>query len=169
MDPVTIAASIAAVKGAVKVAKNVQEIGHSLEELFHNQTEHKKKKSKVPTTRDEQIIQQRTGDDLGDDTSIGAVAADVIEEKRNEVALMNLAREIDRKFGKGTWLSITEERERRIQKKKEFDERRKEKAVKDKIFWRKVLVESLKGFVIVAVLSGIIYFLIWAASAPKIR
>tara|TARA_R110002167_G_scaffold55830_10_gene158577 strand:- start:768 stop:1271 length:504 start_codon:yes stop_codon:yes gene_type:complete len=167
MDPFTIAASIAAVKGAVKAARNVQEIGHSLEELFHNQTEHKKKKK--PITRDEQVIQQRTGDDLSDDTSIGAVAADVIEEKRNETALVSLSREIDRKFGKGTWTSITEERERRIQNKKESDKRKKEKAVKDKIFWHKVLIESLKGLGIVVLLSGMIYLLVWASTAPKIR
>jgi|TARA_R110000824_G_scaffold223524_2_gene411293 hypothetical protein len=167
MDPLTIAASIAAVKGAVKAAKNVQEIGHSLEELFHNQTEHKKKKK--PTTRDEQVLQQRTGDDLSDDTSIGAVAADVIEEKRNETALLNLSREIDHKFGKGTWASIIKERERRIQNKKELDKRKKEKAVKDKIFWHKVLMESIKGFFIIVFVAGMIYLLIWAASAPKIR
>ena len=175
MDPVTVAASIAAVKTAVGAAKNIQSIGHSLDGLFKAQEEHKKnKKKKRPKTRMQQVLRMRSGDEgYDDDTSISAVANKVLEDKQTELALLNLAREIDRKWGKGTWNQIIQQRKKLIQERKAADQLAKENALRkakaDKEFWHKVMVESGKILVVLLAVTAVIGFVMWAATAPKIR
>jgi len=169
MDPVTIGAAIASVKVAVGAAKNIQSIGHSLEGLFHAQEEHKKKQAKKqPDSRQQQILRMRAGDaDYDDDTSISSVANDVLAEKANEKALEGLAREIDIKWGSGTWRAILDEREKRIEQKEKAEALAKAKAIKkakaDKAFWHKVAMETTKGFFIIVAIVGMIFFLMYAA------
>jgi hypothetical protein len=175
MDPVTIAASIAAVKTAIGAAKNIQSIGHSLEGLFHAQEEQKKKKGKAkPTTRMQQVLRMRAGDEgYDDETSISAVANKHIEEKQTALALENLAKEIDRKWGQGTWNQILQQRKKLLAEKAASEQLAKENALRkakdDKIFWHKVLVEAGKVAIILVFAGLIIGFLVWAATAPKIR
>ena len=175
MDPVTIAASIAAVKTAVGAAKNIQSIGHSLDGLFKAQEEHKKKKKKKkPKTRMQQVLRMRSGDEgYDDDTSISAVANQVLEDKQTEIALVNLAREIDKKWGRGTWNQIIQQRKKLIAERKAADQLAKEnalrKAKEDKIFWHKVLVEGCKVLIVLLFTAAVFGFVYWAATAPKIR
>lgn len=179
MDPITIAASIAAVKGIVNTAKDVKEIGNALGDLFHHQAQHDKnkkspKKSKKPKTRMQQVLRMRAGDeDYDDNTSISAVANDVLAEKQNYLALQGLAKEIDAKWGKGTWASIKEEQAKRIKEHKEAKKKAriaaKEKAEEDKILYKKVAVEVGKALIVIVVLAGIAWFLFWAANTPKVR
>jgi hypothetical protein len=169
MDPITIGAAIAGVKAAVGAAKNIQSIGHSLEGLFNAQEEHKKKQAKKqPDSRQQQILRMRAGDaDYDDDTSISSVANDVLAEKANQKALEGLAREIDIKFGSGTWKSILTERQKRIEEKEKSEalakENRIKKAKADKAFWHKVFVEGSKGIFIIAAVVGMVFFLMYAA------
>ena len=165
MDPVTIGAAIASVKAAVGAAKNIQSIGQSLEGLFNAQEEHKKKQAKKqPESRQQQILRMRVGDaDYDDDTSISNVANDVLAEKANEKALEGLAREIDLKWGAGTWKAILAEREKRIEQKEKNKVLAIKKAKADKAFWHKVAMETTKGFFIIAALVGMVFFLMWAA------
>ena len=175
MDPVTIAASIAAVKTAIGAAKNIQSIGHSLEGLFHAQEEQKEKKGKKkPSTRQQQILRMRAGDEgYDDDTSISAVANQVLAEKQNTRALENLATEIDNKWGSGTWNQILQQRKKLLAEKAASEQLVKENALKkakdDKIFWHKVLVEAGKVAIILFFVVLIVGFVMWAATAPKIR
>ncbi len=175
MDPVTIAASIAAVKTAVGAAKNIQSIGHSLDGLFKAQEDHKKnKKKKQPKTRMQQVLRMRSGDEgYDDETSISAVANKVLEDKQTEIALLNLAREIDKKWGKGTWNQIIQQRKKLIQERKAADQLAKENALKrakaDKIFWHNFWIEAGKVVLVVLFAMVMIGFVYWAATAPKIR
>ena len=175
MDPVTIAASIAAVKTAIGAAKNIQSIGNSLEGLFHAQEQQKKKKGKAkPTTRMQQVLRMRAGDEgYDDETSFSAVANKVLEEKQTTRALENLATEIDNKWGSGTWQQILQQRKKLLAEKAASNQLVKENALKkakdDKIFWHKVLVEAGKVAIILVFAAVIIGFVMWAATAPKIR
>ena len=175
MDPVTIAASIAAVKTAIGAAKNIQSIGHSLEGLFHAQEEQKKKKGKAkPTTRMQQVLRMRSGDeDYDDETSISAVANQVLEEKQNRLALEGLAKEIDKKWGRGTWDQILQQRKKLLAEKAAAEQLAKENARKkakaDKIFWHNFWVETGKAVLIILFAGIMIGFVYWAATAPKIR
>jgi len=171
MDPVTIAASIAAVKTAIGAAKNIQSIGHSLEGLFHAQEEQKKKKGKAkPTTRQQQILRMRAGDEgYDDDTSISAVANKHFEAKEAAAALESLAKEIDRKWGQGTWGQILQQREKLLAEKAASEQLAKENALRkkkdDKIFWHKFWVEAGKVALIICFAGLVILFLWWASSA----
>ena len=174
MDPLTIGASIAAVKAAVGAASDVKEIGGALQKLLADEDEHEKNKKnpsqQQPKSRNQQIVRRRTGEDVdayADETSISSVAADVLAEKQNELNRQGLAREIDRKWGLGTWEAIQNERTKRLKAKAEREEtekkqRRKKKDQLDKLI-HKILVEGGKALIIISALLGMIYFLIWAA------
>jgi len=171
MDPITIAASIATVKGVLNTAKDVKEIGNALGDLFHQQQQHEKqkkkpKKGKKPTTRMQQVLRIRAGDEgYDDDTSISAVANDVLAEKANYLALQGLAKEIDIKWGKGTWASIKEEQTKRIKEHKEAvkkaKRRAREQAEEDKKFYKKVAIETGKGLFLFCFLSGLIWWFMY--------
>ena len=168
MDPVTIAASIAAVKGVLKTAKDVQQIGNALGDLFHNQEQHAKKSpnKKKPKTRMQQVLRIRAGDEgYDDDTSISAVASDVLAEKQNYLALQGLAKEIDIKWGKGTWSAIKEEQIKRVKERKEANKKAKkrarEQAEEDKKFYKKVAKETGKALFLLCFVSGLIWWFIY--------
>ena len=171
MDPITIAASIATVKGVLKTAKDVQQIGNALGDLFHNQEQHAKKspnkKKKKPKTRMQQVLRIRAGDEgYDDDTSISAVATDVLAEKQNYLALQGLAKEIDIKWGKGTWSSIKEEQTKRIKERKEAikksKKRAREQAEEDRKLYKKIAIESGKALFLILFISGLVWWLLYA-------
>tara|TARA_R100001594_G_scaffold37305_1_gene67459 strand:- start:563 stop:1096 length:534 start_codon:yes stop_codon:yes gene_type:complete len=171
MDPITIGAAIGAAKAAVSTAKSVQELTHSLQDLWHNEQEYaqsKKKPTKKPKTRMEQVLRIRTGEtEESDETSISTVANDVLMERQNELALKALAAEVDKKWGDGTWQTIVDEREKRIKAKEENKKKKKEaarlKAEHDRHLLKRILEEGGKAVAIVLAITGVVYFLYWAA------
>jgi|TARA_A100001518_G_C1221074_1_gene65440 flagellar biogenesis protein FliO len=180
MDPITIGTAIGACKAAVNTAKSIQELSHSLQDLWTAETDYNEKKrnrKKEPvkaTSRMQQIIRRRAREDedaYGDDTSIANVATAVLAEKENQIALEELAIEIDKKWGKGTWDKIRLERARRIkarhEAKKEAALRAKQKKEQDDAFIKKVLIESGKVILLIIFILGLIYGLIWAKDREK--
>ena len=135
MEPISATiAAIALAKKAVDTARDVKDIGNSLEALFsdHEQQEKKPKKKKgkaKPKTRMQQILRMRSGDEgYDDDTSISAVANKVLEEKKKALALQSLAKEVDRKWGRGTWDEIKKQRRKLIAEREAANQLAKENA-----------------------------------------
>lgn len=178
MDPLTIAAAIAATKTLVKSARGVQEIVHGLDGVFSAQDEHEKNKSHKAGSsigqKNKSILQKRVADDGGDD-SISSAAAAVIEKKQLDQQIADLKDEINRKWPsvrgeKSTWDQILEEREKRIADKKERVKQEKieaaERAERHKAIW----IEIVKGLAVAAIAGGIAWFLWWAyTSGPAVR
>tara|TARA_R100000995_G_scaffold34377_1_gene15521 strand:+ start:171 stop:707 length:537 start_codon:yes stop_codon:yes gene_type:complete len=178
MDPLTIAAAVAATKTLVKSARGVQEIVHGIDKVFHAQDEHEKNKNHKPGSsigeKNKSILQKRAKDDGGDD-SISSAAAAVIEKKQLDQQISDLKDEINRKWPsargeKSTWDQILDEREKRIAEKKEREKQDKidaeERAEKRKV----ILIEVAKGLAVSAVAAGIAWFLWWAyTSGPAVR
>ena len=137
MEPIsTTIAAIAAVRGAIETASNIKDIGNSLENLFsdHEKKEKKPKKKqkgkKKPSTRMQQVLRMRSGDEgYDDETSISAVANKVLEDKQKALALKSLATELDRKWGSGTWEEIKKQRKKLIAEKEAADQLVKENAL----------------------------------------
>ena len=179
MEPISATiAVIAAAKGAVEAASNIKDIGNSLETLFSDSEKEEKKPKKKgknkPNTRMQQVLRMRSGDEgYDDDTSISAVANKVLEEKQKALALQGLATEIDKKWGSGTWEQIKKQRTKLIAEKKASEQLLKENALRkakaDKIFWHKFWVETGKVVLIFLFVGIMIGFVMWAATAPKIR
>lgn len=165
-------------KAALGAATDVKDIGSAVSKLFSAESAHaknKKKKAKGeasggPRNKNHQIIHDRFGENdeaYADDTSFSNVATDVLEERRLADARAALAREIDAKFGKDTFKTIEEEQRRRVKAKAERARKAKELAREkkerlDELF-RKVLIEGGKGLIVISVLVGLIYFLIYAS------
>ena len=167
MDPVTIAAAIATTRTLVKSAKGVKDIAQGLDHLFKAQENEKAAEKGKPKSRTQQIINIRAkeGDDaLDDDTSLGSVAADVLEQEQINKNLKALEREIDVKWGKGTFEKIKFERSKRIaekhKKKREQREEAQRRAEEARSFWHKVFIEIVKVIGVIGFVAGMIAF-IW--------
>ena len=168
MDVVTIAAAIATTRTLVKSAKGIKDIAQGMDQLFAAQEEHKKAEEKgKPKSRTQQVINIRAkeGDEAFDDeTSLGSVAADVLEKEQIARNLKALQREIDNKWGKGTFKKIEVERSKRIAEKHKRQREKKEEAMRkaeaEKSFWVKFGLESLKAIFLIAFVGGGIYALI---------
>tara|TARA_R110000803_G_scaffold48664_3_gene101171 strand:- start:160 stop:696 length:537 start_codon:yes stop_codon:yes gene_type:complete len=166
MDPVTIALAIAGTKKLLQTANDLKSISGSLENLFNaHEAKPKKIKHKLPKTRMQQILRIKSGDsDYDDDTSISAVANDILEAKKNERALENLATEIDVRFGRGTFEAIKIERAKRIEAKKVQTAKNKERAAAQKEiddkYWDNVFA-IIKNIFILIVVSIICVVIGW--------
>ena len=166
MDPLTIGLAIAGAKKLLETATDLKDISGSLEHLFHaSEAKPKKVKKKLPKTKMQQLLRMKAGDaDYDDDTSISAVANDILEQKRNERALSNLAIEIDNKFGRGTFELIKEERTKRIEAKKIQAKKNKERQAKQKEeddkYWDHV-ISILKNIGILILVSIVCVFVGW--------
>ena len=168
MDPVTIAAAIATTRTLVKSAKGVKDIAQGLDHLFKAQEEEKTAEKGKPKSRTQQIINIRAkeGDEAFDDeTSLGSVAADVLEKEQIDRNLKALQREIDNKWGKGTFEKIKLERSKRTaekhKKKREQREEAQRRAEEEKSFWKKIALETVKAISVIAFVGGGIYLLMY--------
>ena len=165
MDPVTIAAAIATTRTLVKSAKGIKDIAQGMDQLFAAQEDHKKAEDKgKPKSRTQQVVAMRAkeGDEAFDDeTSLGSVAADVLEREQIARNLKALQREIDNKWGKNTFKKIEIERSKRIaerhKKKREQREEEQRKAEAEKSFWKKFALETVKVLTVIGFVVGGIY------------
>ena len=173
MDPITIAAAIAATKTLVKSAKGVQDIAHGLDGLFQAKEQHENNKNHKPGSsigqKNKNILQKRAKDD-GSETSMSSAAAAVIEEKQLKQQLDDLKAEINSKWPskpgeKTTWELILDERKKRIADKKERERQEKIKAEERAERRKIILIEIAKGLAVVIIAGGIGWFLWWAATS----
>ena len=171
MDPITIAAAIAATKTLVKSARGVQEIAHGIDGLFHAKEEHEKNKDHEAGSsigrKNKSILQKRAKDD-GSETSMSASAAAIIERKQLDQQLDDLKNEINRKWPSApneptTWDLILKEREKRVAAKKERERLEKIEAEERAERRKKLLLELAKGLIVATIAGGIGTFLYWAA------
>jgi len=169
VDPISIGIAISATKALLDKAVEIKDIAGGLDKLFHaSEAKPKKVKHKKPKTRMQQLLRMKSGDaDYDDDTSISSVANDVLEQRRNERALSNLAVEIDNKFGRGTFEAIKEERTKRLAIKAKNTQKAKERAKqqkeKDDAFYDKMfgyLIEAGKLILVLGV-TCIVVYLVW--------
>tara|TARA_A100001515_G_scaffold104094_1_gene84747 strand:+ start:184 stop:705 length:522 start_codon:yes stop_codon:yes gene_type:complete len=168
MDPVTIAAAIATTRTLVKSAKGVKDIAQGLDHLFKAQENEKAAEKGKPKSRTQQIINIRAkeGDEAFDDeTSLGSVAADVLEKEQIDRNLKALQREIDNKWGKGTFEKIKLERSKRIaekhKKKREQREEAQRRAEEERSFWKRIALETVKAISLIIFVGGGIYLLMF--------
>ena len=111
-------------------------------------------------------MRAKEGDEAFDDeTSLGSVAADVLEKEQIDRNLKALQREIDNKWGKGTFEKIKLERSKRIaekhKKKREQREEAQRRLEEEKSFWKKIALETVKAISVIAFVGGGIYLLMY--------
>lgn len=173
MDPLTIAAAIAATKTLVKSARGVQEIAHGLDGIFHAKEQHDQNEAHEAGSsigkKNKSILQKRAADD-GSETSMSASAAAVIEKKQLDQQLSDLKDEINRKWPSApkeptTWDLILKERESRVAEKKARELKEKLLAEERAERRKQILFEIGKGLIVAAIAGGIGMFLYWAATS----
>jgi|TARA_R100000656_G_scaffold124929_1_gene104430 hypothetical protein len=175
VDPITIAAGFAVARQSIKLCKkalesanDIGQISKHIDTLFHSlekKPDAPSKKQKKAFSKLRQSFTRETHEEVEDDTSLGAVAADVLEHKKTMRAIENLGIRIDNKFGEGTWKQILEERQHRIEEQEEKIKQKKEDEKLDSIYKeedtplaQKILVEGGKLLVILGALGAMAYF-----------
>ena len=145
MDPITIGVAIAGAKKLLESATDIKEMAGSIDNLFSH-TEKAQKPKKIDPNVDE--------------TSISAVATDIIAQKNNEVALKNLAIDLDAKFGYGTFELIKEERSKRVEAKQKRIKSAEGQARAKKaryIYWIKETAKLVALLLIIAIPAYLVY------------
>ena len=145
MDPITIGLAISGAKKLLESATDIKEMAGSIDQLFSN-TEKAQKPKKIDPNVDE--------------TSISAVATDVIAQRNNEVALKNLAIDLDAKFGYGTFELIKEERSKRVEARKARIKSAEGRARAKKarhMYWAKETGKVIALLLLIAIPAYIIY------------
>jgi hypothetical protein len=172
MDPITIAAgfalakkSIEVCKSALETAEDVQGIAGHLDNLFHHKDkaeQHVRDAKNKPQSAMQKAIANKTGGD-DSDTSISAIATEILEQKKIDRAILNLSIQINNKFGDGTWEEIIKLRAERLKAHKEQQEKAKayleKKRKEDKIFWDSIWKAIWQSAIVLSVI-GIIAWII---------
>ena len=184
-------AAIALVKGAVdavgktiETVKDISEVGHHLDSMFRGYDEIKRRelkqavdrKKKKPVGKWQTYIKARFGEqqeEEPDGLSIAEISELVIQKKQMQKEMARMSHMLNVKFGPGTWNEIIETRNKRI---KEYHRQQAEmqlarenaiKAQREKL--NKILKECAKGLFVILAIGLVVGFVMWAASAPKIR
>ena len=161
MEPVTTTLSlIALVKAGLEHASDLKDIGASIDNLLSQEDQKKPKE-----TQQQKVLRQRTGEDGQDDTSISAVMDEVLAERTQQIALDNLAYEINKKWptphGKPTtWDIILKAREDKIalaEKNRNLKKKRDAEFFDTVFAWLKNIT-ILTGLAVICSISG---YLIW--------
>jgi hypothetical protein len=168
VDAVTVAAAISATRLLVKSARGIADIAQGMDQLFAAQEDQKKaEETGKPKSRTQQVVAIRSGEGdaaYDDETSLGSVAADVLEKEQIARNLKALEREIDAKWGKSTFKKIqleqSKRRAHRVKVQREKKEEQMRKAEAEKSFWVKFGLETLKAIFLIAFVGGGIYLLI---------
>lgn len=162
--------TIEMVSSAVDTAESATSLYSGLDKLFHvrDQIDQAvKQKPKKPKSKLRAFFNATTQEDVKDETSVGSVAAMVLEKKALDRKILNLGIRIDNKYGTGTWDEILATRERLIDERKEqavlAKKKAKQKELEEKEFWSRIggyLLEFCKLVFVLGAAWGI-GWIIW--------
>lgn len=164
MDPASLALAIGAAKKIIDTCGDLKEAYKGIDALLSHEEAAENHTTKKPKTHQQKILQQRAHDS-GEADSFSEIADEVFTARNNAIALENLYREIDRKWGRGTVDEIKEIRAKRKAKRKK---QAKEIAAARKKEHEERMAALKKWSIILAQLVGIataavtIGYLVWA-------
>lgn len=173
VDPITVGTglmvAVSAARKALETADDLSSIGNLLDSVFKAEAkEEEKKKVAEQLSHNQKAVTQRIGADSADvaGVELAEVASARVRELEHAEALKKLGRQLDTRFGYGTWTSIQEEFKQKaaLAKKKIRQDaelkREKEEARKERN--RKILLEIGKVIILVGALGVLALYLWWA-------
>lgn len=135
-----VKSAVEGIKGAINTAKDISEIATHVDNLLEGEKQIQQRRAKKSST---------VG--IGDQLGIKSVAQEVIDARLAQEQINDMRNMIDMRFGHGTWQSIIDLRNKRIQEAKAAEA----KARKERIRKHNEMIENLKiaTFSIVAVVA----------------
>ena len=164
MDPASLALAIGAAKKIIDTCGDLKEAYKGIDALLSHAEAAEDHAAKKPKTRQQQILEQRAHDQ-GESDSFSEIADEVFTARNNAIALENLYREIDRKWGRGTVDEIkkirTERKAKREKQAKEIAAAKKKEHEARMAFLKKwsIILAQLVGIAAAAVTIG---YYVWA-------
>ena len=187
MEPVTLAAAVAAYKGAksavsaindlMETAESVGELAGHLNKVFHLRDTAEKHTEeatvKKEPTKLQRILRQRTGDNSESETTFANVAAAELAKREHETTITQLAISIDAKFGHGTFKQIelahARAKAKKIKAKREAAALREKEEAEARARYKKYFIEAGKFLAVAAVMSLMAFMLFNAYEQGPIR
>ena len=187
MEPVTLAAAVAAYKGAksavsaindlMETAESVGELAGHLNKVFHLRDTAEKHTEeatvKKEPTKLQRILRQRTGDNSESETTFANVAAAELAKREHETMITQLAISIDAKFGHGTFKQIelahARAKANKIKAKREAAALKEKEAAEARARYKKYFVEAGKFLAVAGVMSLMALMLFNAYEQGPIR
>lgn len=144
-----VKSAVEGIKGAINTAKDISEIATHVDNLLEGEKQIQQRRAKKSST---------VG--IGDQLGIKSVAQEVIDARLAQEQINEMRNMIDMRFGHGTWQSIIDLRNKRIQEAKAAEA----EARKERIRKHNEMIENLKmaTFSIVAV-GALFAVLVWIA------
>ena len=180
MEPVTLAAAVAAYKGAksavsaindlMETTESVGELAGHLNKVFHLRDTAEKHTEdaaeKKEPTKLQRILRQRTGDDSEAETTFANVAAAELATQQHQEMMTQLAISIDSKFGHGTFKKIelahARAKAKKIKANREAAALREKEEAEARARYKKYFIEAGK-FLAVAVVMSLMAFMLFNA------
>ena len=163
-----IKGAVDGVKTLMKTTDDVKGIYKGLDALFEcKEACEKEVKAKKPTSKWAKIFSKRLNDDESDELSVSSVAAMILEKKKIDHDIRMLGRQINRKYGFGTWEEILDTRDRLIEERKirqsKLLKNKGQNAATKKANWDKVLQQLINGIIILIVTLAMFAggYLVW--------
>ena len=187
MEPVTLAAAVAAYKGAksavsaindlMETAESVGELAGHLNKVFHLRDTAEKHTEeatvKKEPTKLQRILRQRTGDDSESETTFANVAAAELAKREHETMITQLAISIDAKFGHGTFKQIelahARAKAKKIKANREAAALREKEEAEARARYKKYFIEAGKFLAVAVVMSLMALMLFNAYEQGPIR
>ena len=187
MEPVTLAAAVAAYKGAksavsaindlMETAESVGELAGHLNKVFHLRDTAEKHTEeatvKKEPTKLQRILRQRTGDNSESETTFANVAAAELAKREHETMITQLAISIDAKFGHGTFKQIelahARAKAKKIKAKREAAALREKEEAEARARYKKYFIEAGKFLAVAGVRSLMAFMLFNAYEQGPIR
>lgn len=144
-----VKSAVEGIKGAINTAKDISEIATHVDSLLEGEKQIQQRRAKKSST---------VG--IGDQLGIKSVAQEVIDARLAQEQINEMRNMIDMRFGHGTWQSIIDLRNKRIQEAKAAEA----KAKKERIRKHNEMIENLKiATFSIAALLALFAVLIWIA------
>ena len=155
----------------INTAKDINEISHHIDDLFHGHDQIQKKQVKKGNKEWNIYLSGKFKDDQEEiGTSMSDVTAEIIEQKQIEEQIKAMKNMLNKRFGMGTWDEILELRKKRVEEAKERKKKQiqaaKAKAKNSGIFWKKIIVETSK---IVGIIFSVLLMYWTIATHSKVK
>lgn len=173
VDPITVGTglmvAVSAARKALETADDLSSIGGLLDSVFKAEAKEKEKQKAADKklSHNQKAVEQRIGADSADAAGVelAQVASARVAELEHAEALTKLGRQLDARFGYGTWTSIQEEFKQKaaVAKKQARAAKERQRLLKEEkhALIKRIALEFLKGGVVIALITGFVLWIMW--------
>ena len=159
-----IGLAISALKGLseiVESGKSLLECAQTIDKCLtlSEKVEEKLPKKKGATQRNVESSLEEFDQSDSESTNLGDIVGEVEAQKKLSAELYRVGRQLDSRYGEGTWAMILKTRQERLARKEQLKVKLKKQAIEKRNAQKKFFIEIGKGILIIALVTFFIWWL----------